>query len=182
MKQHNSAESLKAAIDEVTSHQENGYWKVIRKDDLPKDELVLDAVWSKKRKRRLLTNDVYKWKARLNLHGGQQEHGVNYWETYAPIVTWAAIRLVLILVLMYKWYTVQIDFVLAYPQADVEYDFFMKIPKGFEIDGKTRSTHVLKLVKNLYGQKQARRVWNQHLHGALLDMGWKQSKIDECLY
>jgi Reverse transcriptase (RNA-dependent DNA polymerase) len=56
------------------------------------------------------------------------------------------------------------------------------IPKGFEIEDKTRSTHVLKLVKNLYGQKQAGRVWNQHLHGELLDIGWRQSKIDECLY
>jgi Reverse transcriptase (RNA-dependent DNA polymerase) len=83
---------------------------------------------------------------------------------------------------MYKWYTVQIDFVLAYPQADVECDLFMKIPKGFEIEGKSRSIQVLKLVKNLYGQKQAGRVWNQHLHGALLDIGWRQSKIDECLF
>jgi Reverse transcriptase (RNA-dependent DNA polymerase) len=94
-----------------------------------------------KRKRRLLTNDVYKWKARLNLHGGQQEHGVNYWETYAPVVTWAAIRLVMILVLMYKWYTVQIDFVLAYPQGDVECDLFMKIPKGFEVK-RVRHTYL----------------------------------------
>jgi hypothetical protein len=112
MKQHDSSEFLKATIDEVTSHQENRHWKFIPKDDVPKDEPVLDAVWSMNRSR-LLTNDVYKWKARLNLHGGQQEHGVSYWETYAPVVTWAAIRLVLILVLMYKWYMVQIDFVLA---------------------------------------------------------------------
>jgi Reverse transcriptase (RNA-dependent DNA polymerase) len=116
----------------------------------------------------------------LNLHWVQQERGVSYWETwetYAPVVTWAAIRLVLILVLTYKWYTVQIDFVIDNPQADVECDLFMKIPKGFEIEGKASSTHVLKLVKNLYGQKQAGR-----LHGALLDIGWRKSKIDKYLY
>jgi hypothetical protein len=64
---------------------------------------------------------------------------------------------------LYNWHTLQIDFVLAYPQADVECKMYMKIPRGFEIDGKPNKTHVLKLLKNLYGQKQAGRVWNQHL-------------------
>jgi hypothetical protein len=135
-----------------------------------------------KRKRKLLTNEVYKHKARLNVHGGQQELGVNYWETYAPVVTWAAIRIILVLVLMYDWATVQIDFVLAYPQADVECDIYMKIPKDFTIEGHTRKTHALKLIKNLYGQKQAGRVWNKHLHSVLLELGWKQSTADDCLY
>ncbi len=98
------------------------------------------------------------------------------------MVTWAAIRMILVLVILYGWYTTQIDFVLAYPQADVETDIYMQIPKGFEIEGKTRQTHVLKLIKNLYGQKQAGRVWNQHLHDKLINLGWEQSKADECLY
>jgi Reverse transcriptase (RNA-dependent DNA polymerase) len=182
MKQHDAENFVKAAIDEVTSHQENGHWRVVKKDEVPEGTPILDAVWSMKRKRRLLTNEIYKWKARLNIHGGQQELGINYWETYAPVITWAAIRLVLVLVLMYKWYTVQIDFVLAYPQADVECDLFMKIPKGFEIEGKTNKTHALKLVKNLYGQKQAGRVWNPRLHKILIEIGWIQSKADDCLY
>ena len=38
-------------------------------------------------KRRITTQEVYKWKAHLNVHGGQQEHGVHYWDTYAPVVT-----------------------------------------------------------------------------------------------
>jgi Reverse transcriptase (RNA-dependent DNA polymerase) len=106
----------------------------------------------------------------LNLHGGQQEFGVNYWETYAPVVTWAAIRLILALVLIHKWHTRQIDFVLAYPQADVECDLYMKIPKGFTIQGHDQSTHVLKLLKNLYGQRQAGRVWNKLLHNNFLEL------------
>jgi hypothetical protein len=131
MRQHDKEDFIKAAIDEVKSHQENGHWKAIPKGEVPEGIKVLDAVWSMKRKRRLMTGEIYKWKARLNIHGGQQEYGVNYWETYAPVVTWAAIRLVLVLSMMYEWETVQIDFVLAYPQADVECDLYMKIPKGF---------------------------------------------------
>lgn len=107
---------------------------------------------------------------------------MNYWETYSPVVTWAVIRILLVLVLMYNWYTTQIDFILAYPQADVECDIYMKIPKDFVIDGHTRKTHALKLLKNVYGQKQAGRVWNRYLHNSLLAMGWRQSKADDCLY
>jgi hypothetical protein len=182
IKQPDAEQFIEAAIKEVSTHQQNGHWKVIPIDQVPPKYKVLDSVWSMKRKRRVKTNEVYKHKARLNVHGGQQELGVNYWETYAPVVTWAAIRMILVLVILYDWHTVQIDFVLAYPQADVETDIYMQIPKGFEIEGKTRKTHVLKLIKNLYGQKQAGRVWNQHLHEKLLKLGWEQSKADECLY
>jgi hypothetical protein len=91
VKQHDAKEFIKAAVDEITTHQDNGHWKVVPLKDVPQDTPVLDAVWSMKRKRRLMTNEVYKHKARLNVHGGQQEFGVNYWETYTPVVTWAAI-------------------------------------------------------------------------------------------
>jgi hypothetical protein len=58
----------------------------------------------------------------------------------------------------------------------------MRIPKGFTIQGGTRETHCLKILKNLYGQKQAGRVWNKHLHEILLELGWEQSKADDCVY
>ena len=182
LKQPDADKFIEAAIDEVSTHQQQAHWKIILRDQVPKGTKVLDSVWSMKRKRRVKTNEVYKHKARLNVHGGQQEMGVNYWETYAPVVTWAAIRMVLILVIIHQWHTVQIDFILAYPQAEVECDIYMQIPKGFEIEGKTRLTHVIQLIKNLYGQKQAGRVWNQHLHNKLIELGWEQSKADECLY
>jgi hypothetical protein len=41
-----------------------------------------------KKKRRIKSREVYKWKAHLNMHGGMQEkHRVNYWDTHAPVVT-----------------------------------------------------------------------------------------------
>jgi Reverse transcriptase (RNA-dependent DNA polymerase) len=92
------------------------------------------------------------------------------------------VRLVIILVLMHGWETVQIDFIISYTQADVECDLYMRIPKGFTIKEGTRETHVIKLWKNLYGQKQAGRVWNQHLNKSLIKLGWTQSSVDDCLY
>ena len=45
-----------------------------------------------------------------------------------------------------------------------------------------RKDYVLKIKKNIYGQKQAARVWNLHLRKGLEDIGFKQSNIDECLF
>jgi hypothetical protein len=70
IKQHDSKEFIQAAVDEITTHQENGHWKVVPLEDIPQETPVLDAVWSMKRKQRLMTNEVYKHKARLNVHGG----------------------------------------------------------------------------------------------------------------
>ena len=58
----------------------------------------------------------------------------------------------------------------------------MRIQKGFTIQGGTRETHCLKILKNLYGQKQAGRVWNKHLQDILSELGWEQSKADDCVY
>ena len=71
---------------------------------------------------------------------------------------------------------------MAYPQADIECEMYMKLPKGLKIQGAQRSTHVLKLKKNIYGQKQAGRVWNKHLCQGLTNIGFKSSKVDDCVY
>jgi histone deacetylase 1/2 len=117
----------------------------------------------------------------LNVHGGQQQFGVNYFETYSPVVAWFSLRTLLTLALLNVWHTRQIDFVQAYPQAPIEFDMYMELPKGVEMADGSRKTHVLKLLKNLYGQKQAGRVWNLHLIKGLSKIGFRQSEIDECV-
>jgi hypothetical protein len=80
-----------------------------------------------------------------------------------------------------------LDFVLAYTQADIERDLYMKLPAGFTVPGRTiteqnRRHYVLKLEKNLYGQKQAGRVWYLYLKKNLLKLGFKPSQHDECVF
>jgi Reverse transcriptase (RNA-dependent DNA polymerase) len=94
---------------------------------------------------------------------------------------WTTICLYLILELINGWETWQLDFVLAYPQADIEVPMYMDIPQGFSVGG-TKSNHCLLLKKNLYDQKQAGRVWNHHLHDGLTARGFVQSCVDMCLY
>ena len=140
-------------------------------------------VWAMCRKRQIGMRKVYKWKAHLNIHGGQQEHGVNFWETYAPVVSWQILRLFFIHSILKGWHSKQMDFVLAYPHAQAEVPLYMCFPKGYEFkDGISEDTHVLKLTKNIYGQKQAGRVWNKYLDEGLREIGFKPSKMDPCLY
>jgi hypothetical protein len=181
MKQPDKKEFVQAMVDEVTTHTERGHWKIIEVADVPIGTKILPAVWAMRRKRRIMSREVYKWKARLNVHGGKQTHGVDYWETYAAALKWSSIRFFLTQALIHGWHTRQLDFVLAYPQADVECDLYLEIPQGFEFEG-SRKTHCLKLIKNLYGSKAAGRVWQQHLFKGLADIGFKQSDTDECVF
>ena len=79
--------------------------------------------------------------------------GGNYLKTYSPVVNWFYIRTLLAMEFINKWNSRQVEFIQAYPQAPIEYDFYMELPKGFRTkDGDVR-THVIQLLKNLYGQK-----------------------------
>jgi hypothetical protein len=85
------------------------------------------------------------------------------------------------------WHTKQMAFVSAFPQADIERELYMRLPKGFTIPGRVlseedRKNYVLKLEKNLYGQKQAGRVWYQHLKTNIFKLGLKPCKYDECVF
>jgi Reverse transcriptase (RNA-dependent DNA polymerase) len=181
MKEPDRAKFEEAMLKEVKAHTDNGHWKIVHKRSIPRGTKILPAVWAMRRKRKIATGEPYKWKARLNVHGGKQEYGINYWETYAPVIAWATIRLYLILAILNKKVTRQIDFVLAFPQADSECDLYMEIPRGFHFEG-SHADYCLLLVANLYGQKQAGRVWNQYLDDGLVARGFVQSKVDMCLY
>jgi hypothetical protein len=76
-----------------------------------------------------------------------------------------------------------INFVLAFPQADLEIPVYMELPFGFEApDGENCKTYVLKLNKNLYGLKQAAYNWFAKLSNGLQDRGFVQSNIDPCIF
>jgi hypothetical protein len=123
-----------------------------------------------------------KQKARLNVHGCHQDFAVNFFETFSPVVNWFSVRLIFTLSLLRGWSTNQVDFVLAHPQAPLKFDMYINLPKVIQMANGDRNTHVLKLLKNFYGQKQAGRVWNKHLTSGLVKIEFVQSKVDECVF
>ena len=139
--------------------------------EVPENVGILDSVRAMRRKRKIGTGEISKCKARLKAHGGQPEHGINYMETYSPVVMWKTVSLIIMLAMINGWHSRQLDFILAYLQADVDGDIYIKLPKGFKIWEKhPKEGYCLKLLKNIYGLKQAGRVCHLHHHKGLLKL------------
>jgi hypothetical protein len=130
----------------------------------------------------LTTNEIKSHKAQLNLHGRKQIYGMNYFETYAPVVTWFAIRLMIILGMIFCWALHHVDFIMAYPQAPINMDIYLELPRGIQTAHRNLKDHVLKLEKNIYGQKQAGHVWNSFLVDKLMSIGFTPFLIDDCIF
>jgi hypothetical protein len=62
---------------------------------VPTGEKILPPIWAMRRKHLINMQEVYKWKARLNIHGGKQVYRVHYWQTYASVATWSSIQMIM---------------------------------------------------------------------------------------
>jgi Reverse transcriptase (RNA-dependent DNA polymerase). len=129
MREPDKDEFKKAMQKEIDDQLENGNFEIIKREEVPEGATILPAVWQMKRKRDILSRQVKKWKARLNVDGLRMKKGVHYDQTYAPVASWSSIRTLLALTAIHNWHTVQLDYVLAFPQAPVEEEIYMEIPR-----------------------------------------------------
>ena len=130
LEQPDSGEFIKDMVKEIEDHTTHNHWKPVPRNSIGVAKTI-PAIWSFKRKRKP-DGTLLKYKARLCVHGGRQTYGENYWKTYAPVVNWMSIRTLLTIALIENLHTRSIDFVLAYPQADLDVDIYMEIPQGFD--------------------------------------------------
>ena len=183
MQEDDREQFVESMIKELNDHKKNNHWKLVLHKDIGGAKTV-KAIWAFKRKRRP-DGSLLKHKARLNAHGGMQIYGESYWDTYAPVVNWISIRMMLTLSVIHELYTTSIDFTLAFPQADVETTIYMEVPLGCCVP---EGDYVCLLLKNLYGLKQAARTWFECLRDTLVadvdknGLGFKQSMIDPCIF
>jgi hypothetical protein len=110
-----------------------------------------------------------------------QKEGINFWETYASVVSWSTVHLTLVLSLLSGLKSHQVDYVSAYTQAPLDCELSMHIPPSFEVVNNTlqfttsstkgtSSNFVLEINKNVYGLQQAGNNWFIELCGSLLAM------------
>ena len=122
-----------------------------------------------RRKRDIKTQEVKKWEARLNFDGSRMRRGEHYDQSYAPIASWGSIQLALAIATANNWVSTQVDYVMAFPQAPTEREVYMEIPHGYDLgEGKSKTDYALLLHGNVYGQKQAARVWYKYLESRLV--------------
>ena len=105
------AAGFKAAMDiEMEQLMDKDVWNVVsREKAISEGANIIDTVWAFKRKR-YPDGTVKKLKARLCVRGFQQIEGVDYDDTYSPVVAWSTARLLLILSTLQNLKTKQIDF------------------------------------------------------------------------
>jgi hypothetical protein len=182
LKQPDANQFVQAVIKEVNRHMDSNNWTLQKQREVPEDVQIVSSVWFLQCKRDLTTSKVKSHKARLNLHGIKQVYRMNYFETYAPVVTWFAIKLMIIFGIILCWALPQVDFVMAYSQAPLEMVIYMELSQGIQTKHGNSKEHVLKLEKNIYGQKQARHLWNSFLVDKLTSIGFTTSLIDDCVF
>ena len=177
-------EEFKTSMNKEISDQfENGNLTVVHKSEVSAGQTVLPAVWQVRRKRDAQSGKIKKYKARLNVNGSRMRQGEHYDMTYSPVASWNSVCMLLTLTALHGWHTKQIDFVQAFAQAPIEKTLFMKIPAGVDLEcGSDPKDNALQLHRNLYGQKQACRVWHKFLVTKLVELGFRQSKTLYVLY
>ena len=145
---HDKSNFIDAIINEFNNYTERKHWKIVDRSSILKDTKVLPLVWSMKPKRSIATKKVTKYKARLNMYGGKQEQGINFFDMYAPIVTGPIIPLFLTLSILQIWHNYQISFSLAYSQTPIEVPMYTNLPPDIDlVSGKDK---VLQLHCNIY--------------------------------
>ncbi|KAM6588273.1 hypothetical protein CsatA_010878 [Cannabis sativa] len=123
---------------------------------------------------------IERLKARLVAKGFQQTEGVDYFDTFSPVVKPSTIRIMFTLAVTNNWDIQQVDINNAFLNGDLKETVYMQQPKGFE--DSEHPTHVCKLQKALYGLKQAPRAWYEKLKAALLSWGFINSVSDNSLF
>ena len=164
----------KAAEVEIETLLKNETWEEVDRESWMN---VIKSTWAFKCKR-YPDGRVKKLKARFCVRGDQQIQGVDFNETFSPVVSWNTVRLMLILSQVMNLANVQVDYVAAFTQAPIDTDVYCEMPQGFRKDGK-----VLKLKKSLYGLCQSPLNFYNHLKANLESIGFEcQQSVDPCLF
>ncbi|KAE9282446.1 hypothetical protein PF008_g27639 [Phytophthora fragariae] len=167
---------IEALEKEYYDLMRNNAWVLVER---PKGKKILGSKWAFVRKRNH-KGEVVRHRARITIKGCQQEYGVNFWETYAPVVSHESVKLVLLLALHYGLLCEHVDFVTAFLNGPLgeDVEIYMEMPDYFN-DGSGR---VCRLLRSLYGLKQAPLFWYRMLDKYLRSCGFERSKMDNGVY
>ncbi|KAE8692022.1 hypothetical protein F3Y22_tig00110863pilonHSYRG00024 [Hibiscus syriacus] len=121
-----------------------------------------------------------KFKARLVAKGFSQQKGVDYDESFSPVVRHTSIRAVLALVVSWDLHLEHMDVKTAFLHGDLEEQIYMRQPEGFTQPGNEHL--VCRLKKSLYGLKQSLRQWYKRFDSYMIKIGYNRCEYDCCVY
>src|SRR5579859_4934380 len=184
-----------ATVKEAINHPTHGkQWEKAIRDEY--ESLIKNHTWDlvpRPRDRQIVTNKfafrhkkderarIVRLKARLVARGFSQIYGIDYLDTYAPVVKLASIRILLAIAAIHGLEIHQMDVVTAFLAGELEEEIYMEQPEGFMV-GTKEDDLVCRLRKSLYGLKQAPRIWNRKIRDFLESIGFEQTYSDPCVY
>jgi len=167
---------LGAINEELQAHNKNKTWSVITR---PLNINIVSTKWIFTKKRDE-NGRVKRYKARLVARGFTQQYGIDYRETFAPVLKSKSLKIIIALSANTHTHRkiAQLDVKTAFLNADVKEDIYVYPPEGMSVG----ESEILKLNKALYGIKQAPHEWNNNIHNSLISLGFHQCVKDTCVY
>ena len=134
------------------------------------------------KRKRDATGKVVRYKVRYVAKGFAQRFGIDYDKTTAPTVRHESFRSILHIAANLDWDLHQFDIKTAFLHGVLPADetMFMEQPPGFAEPGK--EDWVMRLMKSIYGMKQASRIWNQTFDKAVSKWGFERLQCEWCMY
>ncbi|CAK9821285.1 Retrovirus-related Pol polyprotein from transposon TNT 1-94 [Anthophora retusa] len=163
----------KAMAKEITTMNQLGVWKLVQRQEGIKT-IKSRWVYSKKQ----TPGGDIKYKARLVAVGCNQKLGINYEESFAPVIRLETARIMLSLAAIYKMKIKQFDVKSAYLYGDLKEKVYMEQPPGFARE----NNKVCELRKSIYGLPQSGYYWNEKLHNTLVSLGLIRIEGEPCAY
>ncbi len=171
------SEQWKAAADsEYQSLMENKTWELV---ELPQNRKAIGCRWVFRVKYDE-KGQVERFKGRLVAKGYSQKYGIDYDETFSPVVRFSSIRTLLAFAVQKGMLIHQMDVITAFLNGDLQEEIYMEQPEGYTVPGKEEM--VCRLKKSLYGLKQSPRCWNQKFRESMELLQFKQSQADPCIF
>jgi hypothetical protein len=178
-----------AVKQELQSQVSLGVWTVVDAASVPPGRNTVGSRWVLSVKEKP-DGSVDRFKARLVAQGFSQVEGLDYTETYAPVVRMTTLRTMLAVATHHRYSVFQVDVKTAYLNSPLDEEIYMRAPPGLELAEHSSLVGsggqvVLRLHKSIYGLKQAGRNWNTMLNEWLLKssgLGLVRSTVDQCLY
>jgi hypothetical protein len=162
---------LAAEDEEVQAFFDSGTWSIA---PIEPDYNLISAKWVYKHK----LHPEPRYRARLVAKGFQQRDGIDYGDVFSPVVRYSTVRIVFALCAHYCLFTRHLDCPKAFTQADLDTPIYLRAPPGVKIPFGC----CFKVLKSIYGLKQASRLFHELLTEYLLDNGFTRCASDPCLF
>lgn len=170
----NALKWREAIMEEIRTLVGNGTWEELIP---PQGANLITTKWVFTVKLKV-DGTIERFKARLVARGFSQQHGIDYTETFAPTVRMDTLRLFLATVAKEGKECWQFDIKNAFTESYLKEDIYLTPPDGVKVE----KGNALKVLRSLYGLKQAGRDWNLLLKRFLIENGFTQSLADPCLF